>query len=235
MVQRYRRFRVRRQRPKIRERPKSKDETQKTVKRTRRRGPSKGGKRSLIKVRKGSLGLNPVLDFFQSKFEAKGLARNTPIAKISAKHKAAWLADTFKRSSAKRFDQLVMEKVILPSVLENPSKFAGGLGRSAKEFFRGLDGNAELFFSRLGDEGKLQQFLKRLWGKNHLAYCNAHSLGLGIAKHSKVFFGGLGGTAFNLFSSELRRAQKTQDFLSGIRAVLGADNPEYLRIKNRLL
>lgn len=187
------------------------------------------------KIRSGSLGLTSLANFFQKKIEKKKLPANAWVKNISTKHRSAWLADAFKRSKAASFNIDVVRNVILPLAVNHPAKFAAGLGNGAMWFFLGLNTHAELFFNCLAEKKKLHEFVKRLYRKDHLAFCKPNSLAKGIAKSMEVFFNAMGEQGLNKFAYSLKKSQKTDGFLLGLKDSLGENHPLYLLAKKKLL
>lgn len=200
-----------------------------------RSGPDRGIKRSRQKERSGTLNHKELMEFFETRIAKRGLPSNTPLEKISPKHKAAWIADCFKRSDAASFDPSSMKRIILPAALQNPAKFAEGLGKSSYRFFHGLGKHSELFFDKLAEKGQFQRFLNRTFRKGNIAYCDSKSLARGIAKRFDVFAEAMGEQEFNRFVIVLKRHNKTLDFFSGLKEVLGKEHRLYLLAREKIL
>jgi len=195
--------------------------------RRRREGPNTGKKRSWVKERKGKFTLSDFTKFISKKYGSKPLPKSHGLKTAPVTTRAAWLADAFKRSEAKFFSPELVQKVVIPTTLQNPKKFAEGLGKSAQWFFTGLGMEAESFFKRLCEEGKLKDFVSRIYLKDSFAHCNSRSLGLGL-ENIEAFFEAMGEKGFTHFVKKLEKYEKTGTFLSGLRANLGKESERYI-------
>lgn len=171
-----------------------------------------------------TVGQTEVEHYFREKFAnvLRGKPLPASVEKLSAKRKAMLFSRVVARRDWQKFDPNYVRETIIPFVVKQPQKAALGLGSKAHWFFAGLGSEIELLFSELCKEGKLEKFVRRLYYKDQLAAGDAYHLGRGIAPKAYVFGKALGQRGYNHFNTALNRSNKTNDFLRGIREVIGA-------------